>query len=76
MVLAKNKVVEFVGKRMIDEVPDEMPGVLLKEPLTEEDKNTLMEMVLPNGENGTLVFIEYEENSESSDKPYIDTKAF
>lgn len=56
------QIISYVGTRMVEQADAEMPGVVLKETLSEEDKKTLKEMCLNDNRTGALAFITFEEN--------------
>lgn len=59
----KNKIVEYVGTRMLQEPLDSMehcPGVILNDTLSDKDKENLVSLTEP--EKVSLVFIELTES--------------
>lgn len=58
---AKEYIKSYVGTRLLeDDGADKVPGVLLKEPLSTEDKICLQQTIFNPGE-GSLAFISYGE---------------
>lgn len=74
MARAKKAIVEFIGTRLIDTDTNEMPGVILKQCLSKEDKKKLNSTIFPNSSNGCLIFIEFDEMDAESNCDYINAE--
>lgn len=74
-VTAKKRITDYVGKRLIEEkeVDETVPGIITKEVLNEIDKETIKKIVFP--EDGTIVFIEFDDDCESIREEYLDAVA-
>lgn len=71
---AKQKIISYVGTRMVlkgDSI-DEMPGLVLKELLSIEDKQKLQEETFDGPSAGCLTFIKLPEGSDGLKRDYID----
>lgn len=64
----KNQIHAYVGDRMIKEKPDEMPGLILKGELTDEDKQTISDM----SDNVGIIFIASTDDDPFDSKDYLD----
>jgi hypothetical protein len=64
----KNRIHAYVGDRMIEERPDEMPGLILKGELTDEDKKTITDFC----EDCGFIFIRYENEDDFNHEDYLD----
>lgn len=56
----KENIHKYVGDRMVKEEPAEMPGLVLKGQLEEEDKKAINEI----SEDCGFIFVEYDEDNE------------
>ena len=56
----KENIHKYVGDRMIKEEPAEMPGLILKGQLEEEDKKAINEI----SEDCGFIFVEYDKGNE------------
>ena len=66
----KNQIHAYVGNRMIEEKPDEMPGLILKGELTDEDKKTISDFC---GTDCLIIFILHENKDDDKlSKDYLD----
>lgn len=74
-VTAKKRIAEYVGKRLVVEKENDetVPGIVTKEVLNEIDKETIKKIIFP--ENGTIVFVEFDDDCESINKEYLDVVA-
>ena len=71
----KNEIISYVGTRLIDDsCSEKVPGVLLKETISKDDKEKLSELMSEN-DSGVLIFIEVEDG-ESYPEYYLSTKAY
>lgn len=64
---AKKNIMSYIGTRLVEECPEEMPGMLVKEVLDKEDKQAITGIVFPNHESGTIAFITFNEDNEPND---------
>jgi hypothetical protein len=65
----KNRIHAYVGDRMIEERPDELPGLILKGELTDEDKKTITDFC----EDCGFIFILHENEDDGQlSKDYLD----
>lgn len=66
----KNQIHAYVGNRMIKEKPDEMPGLILKGELTDEDKKEIVDFC---GTDCGIIFILHKnEDDDQLSKDYLD----
>lgn len=70
---AKQKIVSYLGTRLLEEgIKEEVPGLVIKEPLKdEEEMNKLNSLIFSTANDGALVFIKYDENSERSQNNFL-----
>ena len=54
----KSAVVQYLGTRMIEENPSELSTIAIKETLSDEDKNTISDLVRQVDDRSYVVFIE------------------
>ena len=66
----KNRIHAYVGDRMIEEKTDEMPGLVLKGELTDEDKKAITYFC----EDCGLIFVQYENEDDFNHEDYLDFK--
>ena len=70
----KKEIISYVGTRLVDDSCSErVPGVLLKETISKDDKEKLSELMSEN-DSGVLIFIEVEDE-ESYPDYYLSAKA-
>lgn len=65
----KAKIHKYVGDRMVEDEPEEMPGLMLKGELSDEDKQTISGM----SDNVGIIFIANTRDDDSlNSKSYLD----
>ena len=59
----KQTIRSYVGTRLIDTDSEEIPGIILKEKLSKDDKKYLQKEIFPDND-GCLVFVDVNEDIE------------
>ena len=62
----KQEIHEYVGNRLVKEEPEEMPGLVIRDTLEEEDKKAISEM-----SSAAFIFFEYDEENHDNIGDYL-----
>lgn len=65
--VAKKNIMSYIGTRLVEEFTEEIPGMVVKEVLDEEDKKAIADIVFPNNESGAIAFIAFNEDNNLND---------
>lgn len=65
--VAKKNIMSYIGTRLVEEFTEEIPGMVVKEVLDEEDKKAIADIVFPNNESGAIAFINLNKDSMLND---------
>ena len=69
----KKEIIEFLGKRMISDTLDGYPGLIINDLLSEDDKNTITNIVADVSEEITILLIESSGTEEFGTNKYLVT---
>lgn len=70
----KKEIVAYVGLRLIESSTDDMPAVMFKESLNEEDMKHITSLIPES--DGSMIFIDVNEDSADGEYIYAETKTF
>ena len=73
--VAKKNIMSYIGTRLVEEFTEEIPGMVVKEVLDEEDKKAIADIVFPSNESGAIAFIAFNEDNNNLNDSYLSAEA-
>jgi hypothetical protein len=67
----KDKIIKYLGSRMIEQVPDDVPGLVLNCLLDSTDKNAIVNVVTSRDDRSCVLFLETEKETLPSNDYYV-----
>lgn len=67
----KDKIIKYLGSRMVEQIPDDVPGLILNQTLDIMDKTAVSDIVCNSDDRSVVLFMETDKDTLPNDNYYV-----